>query len=441
MRTSKHVQPPSSTGHDEGVSVDTLWAHHHAEWRDPADVIVQWREAGEVDPRLLHATVQGAWWETLATRRVTLLVTREYEHLVLALRASEAGSVVSYVRMPHPSGLAVDRERGRVHVASTRNPNQIFELAPVTGLLTRTDVPQWPLNDCPLVPVASRFYPGSFYLHDLALVGGVLHANAVGHNAIVRFDPEGGCERVWWPKSIETEAGPAFDKNYLQVNSIAAGPDLANSYFSASAERPSRRRPGHRDFPVDGRGVIFSGATREPIVRGLTRPHSARLHEGRIWVDNSGYGELVVVEDDRLDVAARLPGWTRGLCFVGPIAFVGTSRVIPRFRQYAPGLDVDASVCGIHAVDTRTGTVLGSISWPNGNQIFALDWAPDSMTAGLPFVAGAKRAVARERALFYAFTTNGRHENVRPVRAPARTVQPPPGAASTGHHLLMQVTD
>src|SRR5262249_22603656 len=156
----------------------------------------------------------------------------------------------------------------------------------------------------------------------------------------------------------------------------AAGPDLAGSYFSASTDVLSTRRPGHRHFPVDGRGVVFSGATREPVARGLTRPHSARLHGGRLWVDDSGYGPLRGGEDGRFETVAQLPGWTRGLGFHDGVAFVGTSRVLPRFRQYAPGLDIDTSVCGLHAVDAGSGAVLGSITWPYGNQIFAVECLP-----------------------------------------------------------------
>jgi len=275
----------------------------------------------------------------------------------------------------------------------------------VTALASPANGGREPLDERPLVPVRSRFYPGCLYLHDLALVGGRLHANAVGQNAVVRLDPDGGYERVWWPRSIETEHGPAFAPNYLQLNSIAAGPDLAGSYFSASAGAPSARRPGQRHFPVDGRGVVFSGVTREPVARGLTRPHSARLRAGRLWVDDSGYGEVGVVEDGRFRAVARLPGWTRGLAFRGDVAFVGTSRVLPRFRQYAPGLDVDTSVCGLHAIDATSGTVLGSITWPWGNQIFAVECVPEDFTSGFPFPARARRAVARETRLFYAFLT------------------------------------
>ena len=108
-------------------------------------------------------------------------------------------------------------------------------------------------------------------MHDLAWIGDALHANAVGQNAVIRFT-ETGYERVWWPRCIESPAGPVFSRNHIQLNSIAAGLDLAGSFFSASSDSISTRRPGHLNYPVDGRGVVFTGDTREVIARGLTRP-------------------------------------------------------------------------------------------------------------------------------------------------------------------------
>src|SRR3954453_8413645 len=99
------------------TALDEMWSHHHAEWRDPAQIASQWQEAAETDPQLLHYSVQGAWWETLAACGVTLLVSREYEHLTMAMRATERGPEISYMRLPHPSGLAVDRDRGIVYIA------------------------------------------------------------------------------------------------------------------------------------------------------------------------------------------------------------------------------------------------------------------------------------------------------------------------------------
>ena len=372
-------------------------------WRDPAEVVSHWGDAAKIDSKLLRYTAHGDWWGILAESAITLLVTREYEHLVMAVHAAESVPAISYMPLPHPSGLVVNRNSWMVHIASTRNPNQVFDLLPVAGRLNRRDIKGGGLADNPLVPIRSRFYPGCLYLHDLAMIEGDLYANAVGENTVVLLCESGGYQRAWWPRCIKD--GRGFEQNYIQLNSIAAGSNLETSYFSASGEKPSRRRPGHQNYPVDRRGVIFSGKTREPVVRDLTRPHSTRLSHGRLWLNNSGYGEFGVAEASVFKPIVRLPGWTRGLTFHQNIAFVGTSRVLPRFRQYAPGLDVARSVCGIHAVAITSGEVLGSLTWPHGNQIFALDWMPNDVTCGFPFRVGMKRATRREKMLFYTFKT------------------------------------
>jgi uncharacterized protein (TIGR03032 family) len=257
----------------------------------------------------------------------------------------------------------------------------------------------------PLIPVSSHFFPGCLYMHDLVIMDNQLYANIVGHNAIARLDQNGQFERVWWPKCIEIDQIPVFSQNHIQLNSIAANKDIESSYFSASSDKISALRPGHPDFPVDKQGVIFSGATREVIARGLTRPHSTRLHQHQIWVDNSGYGEFGFVEDGKFIVVTPLPGWTRGLCFYKHIAFVGTSQVIPRFRQYAPGLDVNSSLCGLHAVDTESGNILGSLLFPHGNQIFAIEWVNAEFTSGFPFQTAMGGELELSQKLFYAFST------------------------------------
>jgi len=383
----------------ETTLLDALWAHHHAELRNPHEVIVQWESASEVDPRLLHHVVRGRFWETLEAAQATLIVTREYEHLVVALSVFKGRRRVSYLRVPHPNGLAVDVERRRLFIASTRNPNMLFELAPIVELLNRDGAAVADGLEGAMIPVSCRYLPGGLYVHDIAIIGGRLHANAVAMNAVVELPEAGGFRPVWWPHCIDGKSGPLFRRNYIQLNSIAAGEDLSSSFFSASAGAPAARRPGHLNFPVDGQGVIFSGRTREVLAAGLTRPHSARLHRGTLWVDNSGYGEFGRIEAGRFEPVIRLRGWTRGLCFDGEVAFVGTSRVIPRFRHYAPGVDLNRNETGVHAVDLNTGRVVGSLVWPLGNQIFAVELAKGLPTLGFPF--SGRRDRRRIEELFF----------------------------------------
>ena len=384
--------------------LQSIWDKDDLAWRHPAQALSIWNEAGAVAPNSLAHCIQGPWWELLEEMKIQLIVTREYEHLLIMLQPGKEKDQISYFKLPHPSGLAVAKDKKSFHVASTRNPNAIIEFKPIHKILPRQDSPAPCLDEPYWLPNKSIFFPGCLYLHDLAIVGSHLHANAVGHNAVVKFDHKGDFKHVWWPRSIEPNGTKLFDINHLQLNSIAAGKTLRDSFFSASAPKPSQTRPGDKHFKVDEQGVIFSGKTREVYADKLTRPHSARLHHGKLYVNNSGYGGFCQVEKGHIETIRKMAGWTRGLLIHGSIALVGVSRVLPRFRQYAPGLDVGDSRCGIQALDLKTGQVVAEIFWPYGNQIFAIEALP--LGSGFfPF----KTNSAEAKEIFYAFSkSNGK---------------------------------
>jgi uncharacterized protein (TIGR03032 family) len=371
----------------------------HDRWRNPCDVVAHWENVAAPTGEQLRGVTRGRFWETLHTTGCTLLITREYEHFVIALSAQRRPRV-SYLPLPHPSGIAVNERDRCVYIASTRNPNQIITLAPVDHFISRSEAPAAPPNTPTMVAVRNVTFPGCLYLHDLALIEGVLHGTAVGLNALVRLREDGCCRLVWWPRCVEMGGRLITDRNLIQLNGIAAGATPRQSYFSASTNLIGGRTPGRRDFIADGRGVVFDGRTRDPIAFGLTRPHSVRAHDRRLWIHNSGYGECGTVDRGRFVALRKFQGWTRGLCFHGRVAFISTSRVISRFARYAPGLDVGKSVCGIHAVDTASGEVFGSLLWPAGDQVFALALVPRDFGCLPGRVSGSAR---RQRMLCYSF--------------------------------------
>ncbi len=384
-------------------ALNRLSQQHSTALREPQDVISQEYLTTSVDPRLLQFKTQGDWESLLNRLGIRLLVSREYEHFVLSLGAKKSGLEISYAPMPHPSGIAVDRLKKHVYIASTRNPNQIYTLKTCSGLLKRRDMKINDLSFKALVPIQTSFYPGSLYVHDLAFLNNKLYATAVGHNAIVEILGNGRYRYVWWPKCVEQNKKPRAQANYLQLNSIASRANISSSFFTASTDKISSLRPGHIHFPVDKEGVLFSGKTREPVCFGLTRPHSAKWHRGKVWLNNSGYGELGFVDRRRFESVLKFPGWTRGLCIHQDIAFVGVSRVIPRFYKYAPGLDAKKGVCGIFAVDLKSSRILAKMIWPYGNQIFAVDWINDAWASGLTHTLRPKKSSVDMKTVFYSF--------------------------------------
>ena len=69
--------------------------------------------------------------------------------------------------------------------------------------------------------------------------------------------------------------------------------------------------------------------TNEILLRGLSMPHSPRWHAGKLWLLESGHGRFSTIdlETGKLETVAELPGFTRGLDFHGPFAFIGLSQV------------------------------------------------------------------------------------------------------------------
>ncbi len=344
--------------------------------REPSAVICGDYKTNGILPESLEYTIHGSFLPILEKLKVTLLVSREYEHLVIALNSKKKKLRQSFIHLPHPSGIAIDEKTNKVYIAATRNPNQIIELA-----IANKNIEKF------LTPARVKYYGGAYYFHDLAFINGELYANSVGKNSVIKVDfNSSSSDKVAWSPLFAKEN----TRNHIQLNSIAAGKTLADSYFSASAEKPINYKPGDLKFPVDKTGVIFHGKTGKVIARGLTRPHSARFYNNRLWVDNSGYGEFGYIEKGKFASFAKLPGWTRGLCFKDNIAFVGVSKVIQKYKVYAPGIKEREQQCGVYAINMDTKKIIGHIEWALGNQIFGLETISSDVCNGFLYTEVTK---------------------------------------------------
>lgn len=362
-----------------------LWEAQKKALRDPREVWTFSEKSGGVHQQTLKYHADKNFVELLASLGITLFISREYENLLISIHSDGARLHQTYIPLAHPSGIACDRENRLMYVASTRNPNIIYQFKSF-GEAREKRSKHSHLFQNPMLVARKKYYPGMYYFHDLALISGKLYGNAVGMNGIVNInlnhhEPE---QVTWHPKCTEDSKGfPKTDANYIQLNSIASGRSLEESFFSASGEKISYRRPGHLNYPVDKRGVIISGKTRNTLARGLTRPHSARLYKGKIWVANSGYGEFGFIRGESFEPVIKLKGWTRGVCIHNNIAFVASSRIIPQYRHYAPGLQGVDDKCGLYAISLSSGKIVGKVMWPSGNQVFAIDYLSKKVTSGL----------------------------------------------------------
>ena len=75
MRKKNATSATAVHQRDPGLSaLEALWAHHHAELRDPHEIVSQWQWSAQIDPTLLEHRVQGRWWECLEQAGVNVKV-------------------------------------------------------------------------------------------------------------------------------------------------------------------------------------------------------------------------------------------------------------------------------------------------------------------------------------------------------------------------------
>jgi uncharacterized protein (TIGR03032 family) len=111
------------------------------------------------------------------------------------------------------------------------------------------------------------------------------------------------------------------------------------------------------------RGVLIDVASEAIVCEGLSMPHSTRLLDGRLWLLNSGAGELGSINPASgvFTALAFCPGYARGLAFAGGQAIVGLSllRKDGAFSGLALARNLEKNgaqaCCGIYVIDLSSG--------------------------------------------------------------------------------------
>lgn len=153
---------------------------------------------------------------------------------------------------------------------------------------------------------------------------------ATRFNCLAELSPTASFQPVWTPPWIDRIA--AEDRCHL--NGLAVRDDKP-AYVSAVAK--CNVAGGWREQRRTG-GLILDMETEEPVVTGLTMPHSPRLYRDKLWMIQSGTGEFGYVDlsEGAFKPMCFLQGFARGLAFFGDYAVIGVSR--PRKDKTFEGL-------------------------------------------------------------------------------------------------------
>ncbi len=294
----------------------------------------------------------------------SLLVTT-YQAGKLVIVRDEGDHLNAHFRVfQAPMGMALDGDR--LAVGTTI---QVWEYVNVPAVAARLDPPG--RHDACFLPRSSHI-TGNIQIHEMAWgAEGALWVVNTRFSCLCTLDRSASFVPRWRPSFVS--ALEPSDRCHLNGLGMVDGKP---KYVTALGEtdEPS----GWRENKASG-GVLIDVDSGEVITRGLSMPHSPRWYAGRLWVCESGAGTLGFIDPNtgKYEPVAEMPGFTRGLDFVGNFAFVGLSQV--RESAVFSGIPITQRLteaertCGVCVIDLTTGQVVALLRFETGVQeVFAV---------------------------------------------------------------------
>jgi uncharacterized protein (TIGR03032 family) len=294
----------------------------------------------------------------------SLLVTT-YQAGKLVLVRDEGDHLNAHFRgFPAPMGMALDGDRLAIGTKT-----QVWEFVNVPAVAAKLDRPG--RHDACYLPRSSHF-TGDIQIHELAWgAGAELWVVNTRFSCLCTLDRSASFMPRWRP-SFVSELEPS-DRCHLNGLGMVEGEP---KYVTALGETDTMG--GWRENKAKG-VVVIDVDSGEVLARGLSMPHSPRWYAGRLWICESGAGTFGFIDAStgKYEPVAATPGFTRGLDFAGPFAFVGLSQV--RESAVFSGISIterlaeNERTCGVCVIDLRSGQVVALLRFETAVQeVFAV---------------------------------------------------------------------
>ena len=273
-----------------------------------------------------------------------------------------------------PMGLAIS---GSQMVLATRNEVLILANAPLLAWDFLIEQPGH--YDALYLPRVS-YYTGDLNVHDVSFAGEDVWIVASRFSCLAGLSQKHCFEPRWKPSFI-SEIAPE-DRCHLNGLAVADG---RPKYVTALGE--SDVVGGWRENKATG-GILIDVESSDVVLRGLSMPHSPRWFGQKVWLLNSGAGELMCYDPATCTTAvvAVVPAYLRGLCLIGGYAVVGMCQI--REKHIFGGLPIQDRFkklhSGIAVIELSSGQIVGMFEFTQGvSEIYDVQFLPGVRHAGL----------------------------------------------------------
>ena len=300
--------------------------------------------------------------ETLSQLRSSLVVTTYQAGKVILMRVDDGKLNTHFRDFQKPMGCAADHTR--LTIGGT---NTVWYLRNMPAVAPKLE----PMGKHDAAYLPRRIHvTGDIDIHELAWDDeGELWVVNTRFSCLCTLDHDHSFVPRWRPPFVTKLA--LEDRCHLNGIGVRDG---KVRYATALGETDTAG--GWRDHKRDG-GILIDVPGNEVLLRGLSMPHSPRWYRDKLWILESGRGSLgwADLKAKQVHTVALLPGFTRGISFMGPLAFIGLSQV--RETATFSGLPLterlEERTCGVWVVNIESGQVAGFVRFEEGVQeIFAV---------------------------------------------------------------------
>ncbi|MEQ8837016.1 MAG: TIGR03032 family protein, partial [Lacipirellulaceae bacterium] len=305
-------------------------------------------------PAPIEVVAHGEFLEWLESTGGTLLVTTYNSGKLASFSVGKGGLHVKVWKFPRPMGMAI---RGNKIALAAREYLRVFSKA-----------------ESNLFTLETKYATGRLDMHDVAFGRRGIYFMNTKFNCLARPSSRVNFLRSWQPSFIE-EMRP---KDCCHLNGLGmceGRPTMVTAFGETSEPK------GWRSLDRLTSGVVIDVAKNETVVSGLCMPHSPRWHDSQWWLCNSGIGGLEKFDPltGTRTTVSELPGFTRGLSFVGKVALVGLSKILEKHILDTPLLRKAESTvqAGVAAVEADTGRLIGRLEFTKGgSEVYEVTFVP-----------------------------------------------------------------
>ncbi|MGB7087115.1 MAG: TIGR03032 family protein [Phormidesmis sp.] len=297
----------------------------------------------------------------LAQYQISLLVSTYQAGKLMILRADQGNLNVHFRSFQKAMGLAANQTR--LAVGTAFHIHELYNMPAVTPNLEPPN-----RHDACYLPRNSHV-TGNIDIHEMAWAADELWFVNTRFSCLCTLDMAYSFRPRWRPPFVSAYA----PEDRCHLNGLAVVADRPR-YVSALGR--SDKAQGWRDNKASG-GLLMEIESEEVIAQNISMPHSPRWYRDRLWVLESGQGSLATVDPKtgQLETVVQCPGFTRGVDFVGPLAFIGLSQV--RESATFSGLPLterlEERTCGVWVVNIDTGQTVAQLEFESGvEEIFAV---------------------------------------------------------------------